>query len=626
MSGHHLRVWSRISCLALVVTAAAFLLTGAASAAARRGSARAADRSGLVGSIAPSRAGSDVDCNGWSPAYPAGRPAMRAACKDPVAISAGGKTSRFLDNGWYVGHDEPGVGFISSRPGSGNSMTYYIQLPVDPTARPTGSGSVVDYGELSVAPWVGLVLCDPDSYPQNPCKPDSDSNSGSFTDPNAAGSAYLELQFYPPGFTPWIDAESCSTTRWCSALNIDSLECTFGFATCNANCEEPFNFAFLQRDGVPTGPAAPQDPTVSTYTPNAQTLMMNSGDVLEVTISDPPGGLITTIDDLSTGQTGYMQASAANGFANTNIADCSGNPFTWHAEYSSAKPQNQLPWAPDEPGVEMVQEIGHFESCDSLANNDPFSTTYEDGSSYSDPATFDTCDGGLEGPGAIGEGPCNPLGMDCVNSTTQGADGPTACPTTDSTGGALCEFADGFCFRAGRRVALIDGQPVLESSRVNGCFADRYQNGDLDFDGNPYQANEWPGAGKNLPTPMRTVGPFSRGRPYPDVQFATTIGGSSSLCDPSTGSGCTVPPISANFYPFWSLSDAGRVDRADPSGDICVWNFGNDIPGVTVNDLGRDAQYGPPDVKGYTGFNISAVENNPALMRHCGAGGHGRGI
>ena len=86
-------------------------------------------------------------------------------------------------------------------------------------------------------------MCDPNSYPQNPCTPDSDTNSGLISDPNAAGSAFMELQLYPPGYTPFVDSESCSVTKWCAALTIDSLECTFNFATCNANCEEPVNFA-----------------------------------------------------------------------------------------------------------------------------------------------------------------------------------------------------------------------------------------------------------------------------------------------------------------------------------------------------------------------------------------------
>ena len=155
------------------------------------------------------------------------------------------------------------------------------------------------------------------------------------SDPNAAGSAFMELQFYPPGFTPFVDSTSCSATKWCAALTIDSLECTFNFATCNNNCMEPVNFAYLQTNGVPAGPPSPQLTDVSTFTPNASTLMINPGDKLAVSISDPPQGFTTVVRDLTTHQTGFMTASAANGFMNTNIADCSGTPFTFHAEYST---------------------------------------------------------------------------------------------------------------------------------------------------------------------------------------------------------------------------------------------------------------------------------------------------
>ena len=45
-----------------------------------------------------------------------------------------GHLGRFRDpkTGAYVGHDEPSVKFISSRPGSGNTMSYGMQLARDP--------------------------------------------------------------------------------------------------------------------------------------------------------------------------------------------------------------------------------------------------------------------------------------------------------------------------------------------------------------------------------------------------------------------------------------------------------------------------------------------------------------
>jgi hypothetical protein len=49
-------------------------------------------------------------------------------------------------------------------------------------------------------------MCDPNSYPQNPCTPDSDSNSVRSATRSAAGSAFMELQLYPPGFTPFVDS------------------------------------------------------------------------------------------------------------------------------------------------------------------------------------------------------------------------------------------------------------------------------------------------------------------------------------------------------------------------------------------------------------------------------------
>ena len=39
---------------------------------------------------------------------------------------------------------------------------------------------------------------------------------------------------------------------------------------------------------------------------------------------------------MTTGQSGFMQASAANGFMNTSIIDCSGTPFNFEPEYNTA--------------------------------------------------------------------------------------------------------------------------------------------------------------------------------------------------------------------------------------------------------------------------------------------------
>jgi uncharacterized membrane protein len=580
-------------------------LTGTAGAATAAATAKTA----ASGGVAPN-ATNELDCNGWSKAYGTVRKLAGSTCVDPVKVDKDGDRYRFEDNHHYIGHDEPSVKFISSTPGSGNTMTYLTKIPVDPHRSPTPSGSVTNYGQLSVAPWFGLPMCDPKSYPQNACTPDSDTNTG-LGAPTDAGSAFMELQLYPPGYTPFVDSESCSATKWCAALNIDSLECTFGFATCNNNCIEPVNFAFLQTNGVPAGPPSPQLTNVHTFLPNAHTLMINPGDTLAVSISDPPQGFTTTIRDLTTHRTGTMTASAANGFMNTNIADCTGTPFSFHAEYSTAKQQNQVPWAALEGGVLMQQEIGHSEVCNSVKNQDPFTF----GTSYSDPNVFDTCVGGSEGPGQTGEGPCDPNTGICQNPSTEGPNGPVACPTNDFTSGANCEFADGNCFQKGTRPVTIDGVPATESSDANQCFDNRYQNGDLDFDGLSYQSFAWPDGTRNHPTAFEYAGPFqASGKLYPQIQFETNVGASEILCDTATGAGCTVPPQGSKFYPFWSLSPLFPALGSHLT--ACVWNFGNVLP-HTSNTFGKDAQYGTPNVARFAGTSTSPVQANPEFGKAC---------
>ncbi len=553
-----------------------------------------------TGGVAPNSR-NELDCNGWSSKYASVKPGMRMLCADPIAV-LNGKPTRFVDNGWYVGHDEPSVKFISSAPGSGNHMTYFMQLAVDPKRTPTTSPSgttVSDYAELSLAPWFGLPMCDPRSYPQNPCRPDSDTNTG-LNSPTDAGSAFMELQFYPPGYPPFIDGPSCDRTHYCAALTIDSLECTFGFATCNNACIEPINFAYLQRNGVPAGPPSPQLTDVSTLTPNGETLKMNQGDSLAVRIEDTQDGLKTTVIDLTTGQSGFMVASAANGFMHTSIADCSGTPFNFHAEYNTARQPNQVPWAALEGGVLMENEIGHFEPCTNVTHNLPLSFS-NNGQSFSDPHMFQTCNGPFE-PGGVGEGPCNPLTGLCANATTEGG-GP--CPTNNAASGALCEFSDASCFPAGPRPVTSNGVLEMISWPVAGCEANLFQNGDLDYDGSSYIA-DWPDGSSTHPTTFRYVGPFdASGHSYPSIQFETDAAGSEALCNVTTGAGCAVPPAGAAFYPFWTL------------GSLCQWNFGNTIEHQTIKDFGGSAEYGTPDVARYGGTLTSPVMTNPQFSGRC---------
>jgi hypothetical protein len=453
-----------------------------------------------------------------------------------------------------------------------------------------------------IAPWFGLPMCDPKSYPQNPCTPDSDSNTGDGT-PSDAGSAFMELQFYPPGYAPFQDAGSCDQTRYCAALTIDSLECTLNFVTCNNNCIEPVNFAYLQTDGVPAGPPSPQllNSAIS-FAPNRKTLFMNQGDVLKVTIQDTTAGLKTAIQDLTTGQSGFMVASAANGFMNTDLSTCNGTPFSFHPEYSTAAVQNRVPWAALEGGVLMEDEIGHFEPCGSVTNALPQSSP-----GFSDPSVFQTCVGSFEG--GTGEGPCT--ATKCYHSTTIGGH---PCTRKDF----FCELSDALCMPKGPRIVTINGVNQVFSWPVAGCEQNAFQNGDLDFDGSSYIA-DWPDGGSTHPTPFNYVGPLDAvGNAYPQIQIETDGADEEQSCNFATGAGCTIPAQGAAFYPFWTLASPQTSQSQVPNtSGQCVWNFGNTIAGQTTDSRGGTGEYGRPDVSWFAGTLISPVEANPALNSKC---------
>ena len=100
------------------------------------------------------------------------------------------------------------------------------------------------------------------------------------------------------------------------------------------------------------------------------------------------------IVDLTAGTHGWMVASAANGFAQTRMSDCSGIPFNYQPEYDTAKPQNIIPWAALETNISTQFEIGHFEPCRDVLNPVPFSM----GLSFTD-TVWQDCTGPYENTG-----------------------------------------------------------------------------------------------------------------------------------------------------------------------------------------------------------------------------------
>ena len=257
-------------------------------------------------------------------------------CDEAWSLCAEPESSIGYD-GEYTGHDEPSLLFYSSTPGSGNSNLYQVTIPDESRVMPNqaGTGGTWNF-QLHPAFWYGMALCDNQSAPEfthEPCVPDSDSNIADGSDPTApdyigkhSGTAFLEVQFYPPGWAPWPPGISCDARKWCAAMAIFSLSNDYNNGIPNnSDCLgtvgiEPVNFSFITLSGTPHAPPSPLEATDDTFTPHSSSdLFMNGGDKLLLDIHDSAAGLVTVIHDLTTGQTGSMTASVANGFAQVNF-------------------------------------------------------------------------------------------------------------------------------------------------------------------------------------------------------------------------------------------------------------------------------------------------------------------
>jgi hypothetical protein len=481
----------------------------------------------------------------------------------------------------YVGHDEPSVLFKSNVPGSGNDMTYTVKLPSDPKKRPTASGAGATWNfQLRPTFWFGLTLCDTASAPEytQTCTPDSDKNDLVGTNPNAAnyigkhpGNAYMEVQFYGPGYVPQFEGFGCAATQYCAAMTIDSrtLDQNAGVENTSA-CDnyilggfEPINWAYVTRSGVSQAPANPlftgtfSAPNFSAVNPDYnKDLMMSPGDTIKVHIHDTPAGVRVDMADLTTEQSGSMTASVANGFGHIlytpNSSTCQMAPYAFHPEYSTGNPRGNT-WSAHTYNVAYSDEIGHFENCLQIDAN-----------------------------------------FNCAVPGNQ-----------DAGSGLDPDDGNSFCVPGSDSLLI----------HIDGCFSS-----DGDWDGQSYQ-HAWPGTFPNAsldqklhPSPLIFTGPtFNGGKDYKTVAFETDlprIEASDSqdnppFCDRTTGADCVNPPSGAAFYPFFSTR---KVD------DGCAWQEGGRfIPG-TVNNFGGSSttEFGPllQTVYPTTGFTTVTRYNN----------------
>lgn len=454
-------------------------------------------------------------------------------------------SERVFGEGKYIGHDEPSALFYSNAPGSGNRMRYTLTLPKDPAPAPLSAGKAFNF-QLHIAFWLGMAMCDTQSYPEqlSTCTRNSDSN---IVDPAVslkhAGTAFMEMQFYPPGWAPQPLSTSCDAKKWCAALNVDSLSFNpltgeFNNPTCvNGAGLEYVNFAFITKNGIPHAPANPLQSTFATLTPDpTRDLFMNSGDNIVVTMHDTPHGLRIALDDKTTGESGSMTTSAENSFGQVKFDPkgkaCQNIPYDFHPMYSTSSEKTRVPWAAHSYNISFADEIGHFDYCNHV----------------------------------------NATGA-CTGK--EGAPGDAE-PADEDDAACAPAFAS----------LLVP---------VSGCVGTN-----TGFDGISYQ-RAWPDGNTRLhPTSILFTSPLT-GSGYkvnynrmgfeadlPAIEFP--------VCNRMTGDHCTLIPVNddgkpANFYPFFSTGASARG---------CVWRIGNDMPGQ-ITDFGRNSQFGNLLKLAYTG-------------------------
>ena len=448
----------------------------------------------------------------------------------------------------YIGHDEPAINFYSNVPGSGNSGVYLLTLPLDPPKPPVQDGGGTFNFQLHVAFWIGMNMCDSQSYPEftNTCVPDTDDNIFDSANSNSdhfigkhPGTAFMELQFYPPG---WIASpQLIDANNYFSALNIDSLGLSGATGIPNnQDClntvgEEPVNFAVITKNGVPLTPANPLGVNFGRNKFDLNNVLsMAPGDQILIILHDKSDGLEVILADLTKGQSGSMVSSKHNGFGQVlyqpDSPTCKVTPYDFHPMYSTSNLHTNTPWAGGTDNTTFSDELGHFEFCDAA-----------------DPNTLNCLVPGIQ----------------------EGSDGLDA--------------DDTICISPGG--PFLPGPPFIQ---VGGCLQD-----DLDFDGQSYGLN-WPGAFNNVskdrrlhPQPIRFTSPLflsANGdlRNYDQVAFETDIPSFDPNCNGLTGAGCSVPAQGMQFYPFYTTG-------GDPHDGTCRWQFGGGLIPGTTNDFGGNA-------------------------------------
>ena len=279
------------------------------------------------------------------------------------------------------------------RPGIGQRHHLHGHAAEGPAAaaeRPGRNGTTWNF-QLRPTFWFGLTLCDTESAPEftKTCTPDSDRNDLEGTNPQGRelhrqaprqrlhgaavlrarlGPAVRGLRLHRDSVLRGDDDRQLSSNQNTGVDNnaaMQQLHPRWGWSRSTGPTSP--------RAGMSQAPANPlftgtfDDPNFDAVNPDVhKDLFMNPGDPIRMHMHDTPAGFRVDLFDLSTGQSGSMTASMANGFGHIlyqpNSSTCHVEPYAFHPEYSTGIPRGNT-WSAHTYNVAASDEIGHFENC-----------------------------------------------------------------------------------------------------------------------------------------------------------------------------------------------------------------------------------------------------------------------
>jgi hypothetical protein len=275
---------------------------------------------------------------------------------------------------------------------------------------------------------------------------------------------------------------------------------------------------------------------------------MNPGDKLTISIHDSAAGLVTEIADNTTGHTGSMTASAANGFAHPlfqpTASTCSEAPYAFHPMYATSSEHTRVPWTAHTYNVSFSDEIGHFEYCEKA----------------------------------------NVQGT-CVNPG----------------GGEKKDDDDTGCFNAGASLLVQIGGCVAPDLDFDGTSYQPDWSGTL---ADPVQDRRLHAES------LLFTSPLTGGRNYDRMAFEADLPAIEplSVCD-FQGNGCVNPPPGAQFYPLYSTR-AGNGACAWQEGGAYIPGTTNTFGGSSTTEYGPVLSTYYPQAPGFpAGFFVENFRN-----------------